>query len=216
MPDTNLQLPRAPQRARGRVRYENLLDAVDTLMADRDAGAVTIQDTALQADVPLASVYHYFPSNTALLVGLARRYLRDVEALLDTPLDHRALRQWSDICRWHVETARRFFIERPVAMKLLLGTDCGSQVRDTDREANNRLGHAGLATFQRHFVLPESPDLAERCSLAVTISDSILSVSYSRHRTVTEAMAEEAFRARVAYLRLYFPEHAQKRPTATP
>ena len=72
-PDPSPLLPREPQRARGRARYEILLDAADAALAERNGSEITLVDAASRAGVPLASVYHYFPSNVALLVGLARR-----------------------------------------------------------------------------------------------------------------------------------------------
>ena len=53
-------------------------------------------------------------------------------------------------------------------------------------------------------------DLDERHSI-FPAPDGSQSLSYARSGTVEPAMATEALRARVAYLRLYVGEHAAKR-----
>ena len=43
------------------------------------------------------------------------------------------------------------------------------------------------------------------------MTDSIWSLSYARHGTITDDLAREAQRAAIAYLRGYLPAYAPKR-----
>jgi AcrR family transcriptional regulator len=207
-------LPRDPQRARGRARYEKLLDAAAALLGSGDGSTVTLNDAATFAGIPLASVYHYFPSNVALLVGLARRYFRDFERLMDVRVAHASLRSWFDLCKAHADAGRRYYESNPAAMRLLLGAGFGTQVRQSDLAANVRFAAAQYHAYCRHFVMPTGDYPIERCAIAITISDSVWSLSYNRHGCITDTLAQEALAARLAYLRLYLPERAEKRPEA--
>jgi AcrR family transcriptional regulator len=207
----NPMLPRDPQRARGRLRYEKLLDAAASLLGNGDGSTVTLNDAATLAGVPLASVYHYFPSNTALLVGLARRYFRDFEDLMDVRVPHSSLRSWTDLCRAHAAAGRHYYERNTSAMRLLLGAGFGAPIRQSDLAANLRFASAQYHAYNRHFVMPTGDYPVEHCAVAITISDSIWSLSYNRHGRITDALAEEALAARLAYLRLYLPERAEKR-----
>jgi AcrR family transcriptional regulator len=212
----NPLLPRDPQRARGRLRYEKLLDAAAALLESGAGAGLTLNDVASFAGVPLASIYHYFPSNVALLVGLARRYFQDFERLMDVRVAHTSLRSWCDLCRAHAEAGRRYYESNPAAMRLLLGAGFGTQVRQSDLAANARFAAAQYHAYCRHFVMPTGDYPIEHCAIAITISDSVWSLSYNRHGRITDALAEEALAARLAYLRLYLPERAEKRSEALP
>ncbi|MBS0561321.1 MAG: TetR/AcrR family transcriptional regulator [Proteobacteria bacterium] len=216
MADRKGRLPRVPRRVRGMERYTQLLDAADALLRDREPGELVIQDVATHAGVPLASVYHYFPSNVAVIAGVAQRYIERFEEVLTQPMDHAALNHWTDIVREHARRSTRFFNENPIATKLILGGDGISQLRSLDKESNERLARRYVTTYRRHFVLPDDPILVDRCAIAITIMDAVTSLSYSRHGRITPEMAEEAVQARLAYLTLYIPQRAPKRPKPLP
>jgi AcrR family transcriptional regulator len=209
--EVNPLLPREPQRARGKARYEILLDAAEGALGERNGSELTLLDASSRAGVPLASVYHYFPSNVALLVGLARRYFRDLERLMAVSGAHDELGSWMDLCRLHAAAGRQYYATHPAAMRLLLGADCGTQVRQSDLDANMRFAAIQYCAYRRHFVLPPGQYAIDRCAIAITISDAIWSLSYSRYGCITDAMANEALEARFAFLLRYLPERAEKR-----
>jgi AcrR family transcriptional regulator len=189
-----------------------LLDVVDAMLAEHDATVISLNGVAERACAPLASVYHYFPNNIALLVGLARRYQQKFAELLTEPINHASVTSWVDICEYHSERGRAFYHAHPVALRLLLGSDCAWQVRQADMEWNDNLGALQYRCYYRHFLLPFDPALIERCSIAIGIGDAVWSCSFSRHGRITDDMAVEAARAKTAYLELYLPRLANKRP----
>lgn len=209
--DVDAYAPRAPRRARGKLRYEMLLDVVDALLSEHDASIISLNTVAERANAPLASVYHYFPSSIALLVGLAQRYQQRFAEIFAEPINHDALDNWTDICRNHLERGRAFYHAHPVALRLLLGSDCAWQVRQADMEWNNSLGALQYRAYCRHFVLPLDPTLIERFAIAISLSDAVWSYSFSRNQRITDAMAIEALRAKIGYLGLYLPRYATKR-----
>jgi AcrR family transcriptional regulator len=204
--------PAGPQRqARGLLRIERILDAADALIQRAGTVEIGLQEVAKAAGLPAASIYHYFATTPALLMALARRYHAGFEVLAARRIDHGRLVQWSDLCAIQAEQALRFYREHPVAMRLFLGPQGGWEVRVADLATNRRIGAIYYRRLIQHFVVAESPALGDAFDVSVAISDAIWSLSYARSGTVEPAMATEALRARVAYLRLYVGEHAAKR-----
>jgi AcrR family transcriptional regulator len=201
-----------PQRqARGRLRIEAILDAADRTITRQDTLDLSLQAVAEEAGVPAASLYHYFPTSQALLVALARRYMTAFEALAARRIDHDRLTQWADLCAFHADLALRFYHEHPVAMRLLLGPECGWEIRSADHATNQRIGGIYYRKLIQHFAVAESRMLEEAFAVSVTIGDAVWALSFARDGVVGPAMAEEALRARLAYLRLYLGRYVEKR-----
>jgi AcrR family transcriptional regulator len=193
------------RQARGRQRIEKILDAADQVIRRQSAIDVSLQDVAKAADLPPASLYHYFSTSQSLLMELARRYHAAFEVLAARRIDHDALTCWGDLCAFHAELSLRFYHEHPVAMRLFLGPQSGWEMRAAD------LGSIYYRKLIQHFVVAESQVLDDAFDVSVTISDAIWALSFARSGEVEPAMAAEALRARLAYLRLYVGEHAEKR-----
>jgi AcrR family transcriptional regulator len=79
LPASRLLPRRAPLQARARQRVERILQATVELLADQSAESLTTAAIAAQAEVPIGSVYHYFPSKEAILVELAGRKFQSVD-----------------------------------------------------------------------------------------------------------------------------------------
>ena len=204
--------PPGPQRqARGRLRIERILDAADLVIQRQDAAAVSLQDVAQEAKLPPASLYHYFSTSQALLVELARRYLTAFEVLAARKVDHDQLVHWGDLCAFHADLALRFYHEHPVAMRLLLGPECGWEIRSADHATNRRIGSIYYRKLIQHFVVAESEAVEQAFAVSVTIADAIWALSFARHGAVEPEMARESLRARLAYLQLYVAPQAEKR-----
>jgi AcrR family transcriptional regulator len=202
-----------PQRqARGRQRIGLILEAADRVVARQESTTLSLQDVAQAAGLPVASVYHYFATPQALLIALARRYLLALEQLAEQPLAHGDLAHWADIARFHARQAIAFYNAHPVAMRLLFGPESGGAIRAADQESAIRVARIYCRKLAQHFVVEATPTLEQAFAIAVTLSDAIWSLSFARHGRIDAALAEEAMRARLAYLRLYVGEYAERRP----
>lgn len=68
---------RAPQQERSRRRVAALLDAAADEFAEHGFTGATTTGVAARANVPIGSLYQWFPDKEALLYGLADRHLTD-------------------------------------------------------------------------------------------------------------------------------------------
>ena len=117
MPQARIAAPEGRvARRRARVR-QRILDAAESLMAERGIDSVTIEDITETADIARRSFYHHFESKHDVLVPLARartKALNDrIDALvagIDDPAEvmatamRHALRELSrdPLCSWFV------------------------------------------------------------------------------------------------------------------
>jgi AcrR family transcriptional regulator len=70
-----------PQQDRSKVRLQILFDAASEVIAESGLQGLVMREVARRANLPIASVYHYFPSTTALiraLLEVQREKLRSV------------------------------------------------------------------------------------------------------------------------------------------
>ncbi len=71
-----------PQQERSRLRQQALLDAAEEILGEVGAEGLKMREVARRANLPIASVYHYFPSSPALMRTLVERLLDDLRAIL--------------------------------------------------------------------------------------------------------------------------------------
>jgi AcrR family transcriptional regulator len=72
-----------PQQPRALARREAILDAAMDLLADFEVADISTTSIALRANIPVGSVYRYFPNKFAILSELARRWLDRDDARLE-------------------------------------------------------------------------------------------------------------------------------------
>jgi AcrR family transcriptional regulator len=71
-----------PQQERSRARQRALLDAAEEILGEVGADGLKMREVARRANLPIASVYHYFPSAPALIRMLVERMLDELRAIL--------------------------------------------------------------------------------------------------------------------------------------
>jgi AcrR family transcriptional regulator len=71
-----------PEQKRSRARQRALLDAAEEILGEVGADGLKMREVARRANLPIASVYHYFPSAPALIRMLVERMLDELRAIL--------------------------------------------------------------------------------------------------------------------------------------
>lgn len=197
---------RRPRQARGREKFEKILDAADTLIAETGtADGLSLYDIAEQAGVAVGSVYHFFPSNHAVLVALIERYDRRFEELVDEPWDDEHPGDWRDIVWLQTERSRQYINATPGALIMILGSGQTWATRLADAEGDKAIAASMIAAIERFFRVPVSPDPIEVIFNAIQILEAFWATAYLRHGKVTDEYAAETHKAMCAYLALYWP-----------
>src|SRR5882757_4424959 len=71
-----------PQQERSRARQQALLAAAEEILGEVGADGLKMREVARRANLPIASVYHYFPSAPALIRMLVERMLDELRTIL--------------------------------------------------------------------------------------------------------------------------------------
>lgn len=196
---------RQPQRKPGQVRFQKLLDALDTLLRDNNVQEVGLYQIAEQAGVPSASVYHFFPSKEAAFLALANVHHQALQELSSRPLPARPT-SWQDFCRKKVTAAARYHNDHPAALRLFLGANISVEIKTADMSQYLRLADSRARLLDHYFHMPFIPDWNRRLAAYFSVIDGVFALSYSQHGSILDDYIAEAQRAGIAYLRCYLPE----------
>ncbi len=201
---------RRPQRARGQRRVEDLLDATEVVLIEFMQDDISLALIAEKAEVPLPSVYHFFPNRNVALVALAQRFSQQILQMAMTEGDS-VPRRWQDVFAFRLSRTAAFLNSEPAALRLFMGAGVSVEVRNVDVAGNVAIAKRRAEYLRDVFDMPTMPDLENRIAISLAITDGIWALSYSFHRRITDEYFEEAVRAVTTYLRCYLPEHLAPR-----
>ena len=143
---------RKPRQARSQERVNRILDTAEQLFIEEGYDTTTTNAIATLAQVPIGSLYQFFPDKAAILYALAERYMEmlhqkiaalDSEELLQLPL--------SEYVEQTVDATNQFFIDCPGYHAIFM------QVQGTMPELE-RLENAADAQFIKDWAV----ELAQR------------------------------------------------------
>ncbi len=75
------QMRRQPQQTRSQERVNRILDAAETLFIKGGYEAATTKEIAARAEIPIGSLYQFFPSKMAIAIALFARYTQQIQQL---------------------------------------------------------------------------------------------------------------------------------------
>jgi AcrR family transcriptional regulator len=200
---------RRPTQERGRQKFESILDAADRLLVNRDPADISIYDLAAELKTSPPSIYHFFPDISLVFVGLAERYIQEMEQM---PLGaDKPVAGWQELFDIPFERVRVMYESRSPVRKILLGPGLSYEI--LNRDLATSVVNAGrlLELMADNFETPNIPDLLDRLVEMIRINDAMWMLSFYRHGSITDEGAELARRARTAYLRTVLPEHLPRR-----
>ncbi len=201
---------RRPRQARGQEKFDKILDAADTLIAETGtADDLSLYDIASKAGVAVGSVYHLFPSNHAVLVALTERYDQHFEKLVEQPIDAGGIENWRDVIWLQTERSRQYINSTPGALTMILGSGQTWATRVADAEGDTAIAAAMVSTIERFFTLPSTPAAQQIIFNAIRILESLWTTSYLLHGNVSDDYATETHKAMCAYLALYWPPYLE-------
>lgn len=186
-------LSRPPSRKSGVERYEKIIAAAESLIAEnRSLAALTLQSVAAEAGVPRVSLYYFFPSIDALIDTL---YLRGIDKMVaETPAFPNES-DWRLVMTAVLDNARAFYARNPVEMILSLSPN---SLVSTNR-ANQAYGQALYQLLLESEAIPSSRAMIRVCEVAAELADSVWRKAFIEHGKITAAYHGHAKRAVMSY-----------------
>jgi AcrR family transcriptional regulator len=75
-----------PKQDRSRLRFQALLNAAEEVIGESGLHGLVMREVARRAKLPIGSVYHYFPSTTALIRALLERQFDKLNGVIESGL----------------------------------------------------------------------------------------------------------------------------------
>lgn len=205
--------PRQPARGRGHLRYDALVDATEELLRTDNPDEVGLYRIAERANVPPASVYHFFPTKEDAFTALAMRTMDQLVAVHREPIPASRIQSWQELFRIDIGRARDFYNDHPAGMKIFYGGYGGVDARKIDQAVSFKLAGASYARLNSVFHMPFMTQPERRFECRMAILDAIWSVSVRQNGTIDPDYFEESYQACVAYSRTFLPERMELRQT---
>ena len=201
---------RKPRQARSQQRVNRILDVAEDLFASQGYDATTTNAIAARAEVPIGSLYQFFPDKTAILQALALRYAeklhQEVAVLDDGELATLSL---SDYVNQLIDTTDRFFTENPSYHAIFMEVQ-GTirELEEIDEVTDAKLIQELAISLAKRDARLDPADYEAIAFVLVKAIGTLLWLSLSQEKTFRQRLVTETKRLTLKYLQSYFPSNA--------
>jgi AcrR family transcriptional regulator len=186
---------------RGIERVAAILDAAETLLAERGYAAATLKAIGEQAEIPTASLYHYFADRHQVEAELVRRHVNELDRRWAAAMADPEVRTLGVAVDAIIDPLLTYFREKPGFVQLWFAgrsTTLSELAHAFDEAWAERLWRF---LIERKFIRADTPQLVVQ--LAFEVGDRLFDVAFQRSPTGDDAAIDEARRLITAYLGTY-------------
>jgi AcrR family transcriptional regulator len=199
---TAVGMRRKPRQARSQERVKRILDVAEELFIAEGYMATTTNAIATRAQVPIGSLYQFFPDKSAILQALALRYgeLLHQELLA---IDDTELTAYVDLL---IDTGNRFFTENPGYHAIFMEVQgTAPELEEIEEVADARLIQDLAMSLAQRAPGLESADYGAIAFVLVKAIGTLLWLSLSQGEPFRQRLVMETKRFALSYLQSYFP-----------
>jgi AcrR family transcriptional regulator len=191
-------------------RRAALVDAAIELLLKNNPQEISFKQIAQLAEVPEGSAYHFYANKYDLFADVAGEMSRLFWERQSQPIT-RKVETWHDIMDALVERGALIYEENPVARELLIGPKTPPEVKQVDRENDQKIARVMIDRFDDKFELPEIDDFHKIMFWVIELTDLMFGLSVREHGCIHPRYIEEAKRISRGYLSTYLPSVLTKR-----
>jgi AcrR family transcriptional regulator len=199
---------RRPSQERSRDRVDRILDATATLLADTPVDKITTAAIAETADVPIGSVYQYFPNKLAVLAELARRVMQKVDATTAGLIaEDFGVLPWDQAIDRAVDATIEGYASQPGYVQLLLSIRPTPAFREITDESNDRVAALlALHPSLQAILPPDRIELITRSAIKAVNALQDWALSIEDDPELAASIIDEMKTLLKAYLSVYMGE----------
>lgn len=206
-PVTASRMRRKPRQARSQERVNRILDVAEELFAEQGYTATTTNAIAARAEVPIGSLYQFFPDKTAILQALALRYAekldQELASLNNTELATISLSEYVERI---IDTTARFFSEHPSYYAIFMEVQgIVPELQSIDEATDAKLIEDFAGALASRDGRLEPADYQAIAFVLVKAIGTLLWLSLSQEEHFRLRLVEETKRFTLSYLQSYFP-----------
>lgn len=210
-PGTATGMRRTPRQARSQERVKRILEVAEALFIAEGYTATTTNAIATQAQVPIGSLYQFFPDKAAILKALALGYTEQLYqrfAVLDSiELAKLPLSAYVDQL---IDTTNQFFTERPGYHAIFMEVQGTLPELETiEAAADAQLIEDLARSLAQRYPNLETTDYEAIAFVLVKAIGTLLWLSLSQAQPFHQRLVTETKRIALNYLQSYFPSQSQ-------
>lgn len=200
---------RKPRQARSQERVNRILDVAEDLFGRQGYAATTTNAIAAQAQVPIGSLYQFFPDKTAILQALALRYAEMLHRELTvTDEAEEATLSLSEYVSQLIDITDRFFTDNPSYHAIFMEVQgTMRELEEIDEASDAKLIQDLANSLARRDASLEPADYEAIAFVLVKAIGTLLWLSLSQEQTFRQRLVVETKRLTLQYLQSYFPSN---------
>ncbi|MFI6573236.1 TetR/AcrR family transcriptional regulator [Nocardia fluminea] len=191
----------APVQRRGVERVEAILEAAEVLLCEQGYDGATLKAIGERTGIPQASIYHYFGDRNQVDVELARRHVRELDALTTAALDRRGAENLTQAIVVYVDLLLTYFREFPAFVELWYFGRSPAVAEVAQAFDDAQAERLWRYLIDRNFIGADTPRLV--VELAFEAGNKLFDAAFRRSRSGDDATISEAKRLINAYLATY-------------
>ena len=197
---------RKPRQARSQERVNRILDVAEELFASQGYAATTTNAIAVQAQVPIGSLYQFFPDKAAILQALALRYAEMLhQELVFIDDAETVILPLADYVNQLIDTTDRFFTDNPSYYAIFMEVQ-GTirELEEIDEATDAKLIQDLAISLSNRDARLETVDYEAIAFVLVKAIGTLLWLSLSQEPLYRQRLVAETKRLTLNYLQSYF------------
>lgn len=148
---TEVEMRREPVQARSRRRVDKILDQARRQIADHGTEKFKMNSLARASEMPIATLYQYFPNKSSVISKLTEQYLSDISNLVAATLEPVGTKEeFREAMSQLLESLYQMIKQEPVFREIWAGVQADPTIRSlnlTDSKRNADLIHQKLCAI---------------------------------------------------------------------
>ncbi|AKG22235.1 TetR/AcrR family transcriptional regulator [Calothrix sp. 336/3] len=206
-PSNPVGMRRKPRQARSQERVNRILDVAEAMFIAEGYNGTTTNAIATHAQVPIGSLYQFFPDKAAILQALALRYNQLLhQKLIALDRGELATQPLSTYVDQLIDATDSFFTEYPGYHAIFIQVqEAIPELEQIENAADTQLIQEFAASLAQRQPGLAAGDYQAIAFVLVKAIGTLLWLSLSQEATFRQRLVAETKRLTLGYLQSYFP-----------
>lgn len=182
---------REPVQQRSRERFDRMLAAASTLIAETGSDAMKMGEVAARAGVPIGSLYQFFPDKTAIIRTLAERGHAESRRCIEDGLAN--VRTITDLRRAFgalVDDYYAIFLAEPVMRDVWAATQTEKSLAELELSESKKNGRILAAALLRCRPEADGENIISRSFLIMHLGEATMRMAIALDRMEGDRIVE--------------------------
>lgn len=204
----NAGLRRKPRQARSQERVDRILAEAEALFTTEGYEKTTTNAIAAQANVPIGSLYQFFPDKAAILQAIATQYTGRLQQHLKILLDTEEVTglPLPEFVERLIDATDQFFTENPGYHAIFMEAQgMRPELNEIDRAVDMALIEELSTAFAKRNPSLTQEDCEVAGFVAIKVIGNLLWLSIDQDQICRQRLVLETKKLALSYLQNYFP-----------